>query len=101
MKPISIANLSVWGYIGCFILFNLPYVGTPALIICALFAKNPSLKSFARALLILSLIGIVLIVVIGLLGFINFGDIFEEFYFEFSGDQGTALVNNARYFLGV
>ena len=71
MKPISTNNLSAWGYVGLFILFSLPYVGNLALIICAFFVKDHAVKSFARALLILSLISIVFLVVAALLGIVN------------------------------
>ncbi len=101
MKPIATNTLSAFGYIGLIILFNLPYVGLPALLICALFIQNQSVRSFARAIIIIELVCTLIIVVIALLGFISFSDILEDFYFNFSGDEGTALLSNIRYYLGV
>ena len=40
MKPIATNNLSFWGVIGYLILFNLPYIGTPANLIVAIFSKD-------------------------------------------------------------
>ena len=103
MKPVTTNSLSAWGYIGLLILFNLPYIGTPAMIICALFAPNHSVKSFARALIILELIAVLVLVallVVGVtLGEVNLEDIFEELRFDFQGDEGSAFVNSARYYL--
>lgn len=100
MKPIATNTISAFGYIGLIILFNLPYVGLPALLICALFIQNHSVRSFARAIIIIELVCTLILVVIALLGFISFSDILEDFYFDFSGDEGTALLNNIRYYLG-
>lgn len=101
MKPITFSSLSAWGYIGLFILFNLPYVGTPALIICALFSRNYAVKNFARALLILTVLSLVFLLVLGFLGFYSFSDILEDFYFDFSGDEGTVFINTVRYYIGI
>ena len=90
MKPIATNALSVFGYIGLIILFNLPYVGLPALLICALFIQNQSVRSFARAIIIIEVVCTLLLVVVALL----------DFYFDFSGDEGTAFLNNIRYYLG-
>ena len=105
MKPVTTNNLSAWGFVGLFILFSMPYIGTPALILCALFARDHSAKSFARAIILFEVIVIVLFFVLvfalALLGDINLGEIFEDFNFDFSGDEGTAFINNVRYYLGV
>ncbi len=101
MKPIVTNTLSALGYIGLIILFNLPYVGFPALLICALFVKNQSVRSFARAIIIIEVVCTLLLVVVALLGFISLSDIFGDFFFDFSGDEGTAFLNNIRYYLGV
>ncbi len=81
MKPLGHNNLSAWGYIGLFILFSLPYIGTPALLICAIFVKDSSVKNFARALLILAVIGWMIILVIGFSGIIQV----EDFNFPVNG----------------
>ncbi len=100
MKPISTNNLSAWGYVGLFILFSLPYVGTPALLICALFVKDHAVKSFARALLILSLISLVFVIVVALLGVINLEDFLEDFYFNFGGEGDVEVFNGIIGYLG-
>ena len=64
MKPLTHSNLSAFAYVGLFILFMLPYVGTPALIICAFLIPDGPVKKFARAMFWISLI-IVLAAVIG------------------------------------
>lgn len=101
MKPITTNSLSAWGYIGLILLFNLPYIGFPALIICAFFIKNHAVRSFARAMIILELIICVLAFVVILIGFGNLGDFLEDYYFNFSGDEGSAFISNIRYYLGV
>ncbi len=90
MKPVLTNNLNTWGYVGLFILFCMPYVGTPALIICALFVRDHAVKSFARAILLLSLLSVVFLVVIALLGLINLGD------FNFDVDGGVQVFDYLR-----
>ena len=100
MKPVTTNSLSAWGYIGLLILFNLPYIGTPAMIICALFVPNHSVKSFARAILIIELIAIALLVGLALLGLFNLSDILEQFMVDFPGDEGVAILTGARSYIG-
>ena len=66
MKPLTHGNLSAFAYIGLFILFMLPYVGTPALIICAFLIPAGPVKSFARAMFWISVIIIVAAVIGGI-----------------------------------
>lgn len=84
MKPISTNNLSAWGFIGLFILFSMPYIGVPALIIFAIFGHGAA-KSFARALIILEIIGYVALFVLMFVLEINL-----EPYFSF--DEGGVEV---------
>ena len=93
MKPLGHNNLSAWGYIGLFILFSLPYIGTPALIICAIFARDPAVKSFSRALIILALIGVALVAA-------SFILLFTLGNFDFSFDDGVQALGNLRGYLG-
>ena len=93
MKPITTNNINALGYIGLLILFNLPYIGFPALLICALFVQNRSVRSFARAIIIIEVVFYAALIIIALLGFISLGDIFGDFYFDFSGDEGVALIS--------
>ena len=93
MKPVATNSLSAWGYIGLLILFSLPYVGTPALIIFAIFGQGAA-KSFARAILILSLGIIALAVVLVIAGLVSLGDL------GIFVDGGTELFNNIRAYIG-
>ena len=68
MKPISTNNMSALGYVGLFLLFCMPYIGTPALILFAIFGRGEA-RSFARAIIILYIVLIALAVAIILLGF--------------------------------
>ena len=88
MKPISTNNMSAWGYIGLMILFSMPYVGTPALILFAIFGQGEA-KSFARAYVIIAVISIVIIAVALVLGVISPSDFSE--YLE--GDSLEVLRN--------
>lgn len=73
MKPNATNNLSAWGYVGLFILFSMPYIGTPACILFAIFGQGDA-RSFARALLIIAVIiyvlafGVILLAFSGLFG---------------------------------
>ena len=55
MKPLGNGNFGFFGFIGYLILFNLPYVGTPANIIVAIFAKDRGTKIFSRVYLFVSI----------------------------------------------
>ena len=94
MKPLSLNNLSAWGYIGLFVLFCLPYVGTPALLICAIFVRNSEVRNFARAILILTLISWVALIVLALFGVVNLLD-FSDIY----NDNGVEVFNQLRAYL--
>ncbi len=93
MKPIGTNNLSALGYIGLFILFCMPYIGTPALILFAIFGRGAA-KNFARAILLISVLSVVFLVVLMVIGLINLGD------FNFSTDNGIELFNNIRAYIG-
>ena len=95
MKPLSTNSISAWGYVGLFLLFCLPYVGTPALIICALFVPNQEVKNFSRAILLLTLLGIVAIFVLIMLGLFNL----DGFDFDIQG--GFESLNGIRYYIGL
>ena len=68
MKPVSTNNMSALGYVGLFLLFCMPYIGTPALILFAIFGRGEA-RSFARAIIILYIALIALAVAAILLGF--------------------------------
>ena len=59
MKPVTTNSLSALGYVGLFLLFSMPYVGTPALILFAIFGHGEA-KSFARALILIYVIFVAL-----------------------------------------
>ena len=67
MKPVSINNLSAFGYIGLLILFNIPGIGFPAMVILSIIGEG-EVKSFSRACLIIIIAGFAL-----LYAFILFG----------------------------
>lgn len=71
MKPNSTNNLSFLGWLGLIILFNLPYIGTPATILFAIFGKG-SARTLARVFLLITVIIVGLSLALSLLGFINF-----------------------------
>ena len=80
MKPLMHNQISTLGYIGLFILFALPYVGTPALIICAFLIPDGPVKSFARAIFWFTIIAVVvLVVLVFALVMINGGSLDYEF----------------------
>ena len=93
MKPIGTNNLSALGYIGLFILFCMPYIGTPALILFAIFGRGEA-RNFARAILLITVIMALLVVVLTILGLFNLGD------FNFSVDNGFEMYNNLRTLIG-
>ncbi|MBO7196035.1 MAG: hypothetical protein J6V80_01745 [Clostridia bacterium] len=93
MKPIGTNNLSAWGYVGLLILFCMPYIGTPAIILFALFG-NGAARNFARAILLLAVLSVVLVVALLVIGFVNLGD------FNFSIDDGVQVFNSIRMMIG-
>ena len=65
--PAELTPISMWGYFGYSILFNIPVVGFIFLIIFAIGAKNVNKKNFARSyfcgiILALIIIGIVALI---------------------------------------
>ena len=100
MKPNSTNNMSALGFVGLFILFSLPYIGTPALILFAIFGQGPA-RSFARAILILSIIGYVILFGLLLVGFGGLEEILPEFVPDLLPDQGDLdLFRNIPGLLG-
>lgn len=65
--PRSLRPLSVLDYVGYLILFSLPIVGFIMVIFYSIKAKNENLKNFARALLLLGVITVVLYIIVLLL----------------------------------
>lgn len=100
MKPNSTNNMSAWGFVGLFILFSLPYIGTPALILFAIFGQG-SARSFARALLIISIIGYIIIFGMLLVGLGGLEEILPELVPDLLPDQGDLdLFRNIPGLLG-
>ena len=93
MKPIGTNNLSALGYIGLFILFCMPYIGTPALLIFAIFGRGAA-KNFARAILLATVLMVLLVVVLAVIGMVNLGD------FNFSINDGVEAYNNLKTLIG-
>lgn len=65
MKPLTTANASVFATIALFILFNLPYVGVPALLICLLFFGSTHAGKVAKVVLVIYLLFALAIFVLG------------------------------------
>lgn len=99
MKPNTTSSLSALGYVGLLILFNLPYVGFPAIILFSIFAKDRGVRGLARAFLIIELAVIAILAVLCVIGLMNFGEIFGDYYFVFS-EGGVEAFNNIGYLLG-
>ena len=85
MKPIATNNLSFWGVIGYLILFNLPYIGTPANLIVAIFSKDRSTKIFSW---VYFFIGIIITVVTTILG-VGIYSLFGLDQFGFPASDGV------------
>ena len=62
-KPIS-----PWGYVGYEILYAIPIVGLILAIVFSITSKNKNVKNFAKAQLIMIVIGIVLLFILVILG---------------------------------
>ena len=100
MKPIGTNNLSAWGYIGLLILFSMPYIGTPACILFAIFGQGAA-KSFARALLIISVIFYALALALIFIGFGGLNEILPDLVPELIPDNSDVeLFRNIPGLLG-
>ena len=87
MKPLNTANSSFWSTIALLILFNLPYVGTPALIICLLFCSSTHAGKVDRIFLIVCLIlGVILGVLSVILGF-SIDSLFPGYEFPLTQEE--------------
>ena len=93
MKPIGTNNLSVLGYVGLFILFSMPYIGTPALILFAIFGTG-SARNFARALLLITVLAIALLVILIIVGLLSLSDL------NYFVDGGVQVFNGIRALAG-
>ena len=70
MKPITAVNASFWATIAFLILFNLPYIGTPALLISLIFFGSTHAGKVAKIFLLVCLLfGVVLGILSVVLGF--------------------------------
>ncbi|MBE6531918.1 MAG: hypothetical protein E7676_00225 [Ruminococcaceae bacterium] len=77
MKPTTSNNISFLGGLGLIVLFCLPYIGDLALIICAFFIPEGSVKKFARGFLIFCVVVIIIDVI---LTFVTGGSFNFEYY---------------------
>ena len=59
--PAEYTPISMWGYFGYTILFNIPIIGWICIIIFALTAQNLNLRNFARSQFCVFIIWLVLI----------------------------------------
>ena len=97
MKPILTNNISAWGYVGLFILFSIPVIGTLAMIICAVFMRNSEVGAFARGMIIFTLIYYLLAVVLDI---IVINGIIDLSQLGFYTDSGVEVFNNVRGYIG-
>lgn len=72
MKPLGHNNASVFAYIALIILLFVPVIGDIAILLCAIFAKDSGVKNFARAILILAIIGYAIMYLSGMFNFDSF-----------------------------
>ena len=87
MKPVATNNLSVLGLIGLILLFSIPDVGLIAMILFAIFARGVA-RTLARAFLILTIIGVIILAALA---------VYVEFNFPFD-DGGVEVF---RYISGL
>ncbi len=64
MIPPEYTPISMWGYFGYQLLFNIPVVGIILLIIFSISAKNVNLKNFARSYFCVTIIMLILLAVL-------------------------------------
>lgn len=83
------AYMSIWGYVGMMILFSLPVIGFILAIIWACASKNINRRNYARAVLVLLAITIILSVVISVVGFLLLYDDIMELYHSFQQNGYT------------
>lgn len=62
--PEEYKPISMWGYFGYELLFNIPIVGFILLIVFAITAKNKNLKNFARSYFCFLIIAIIVVLII-------------------------------------
>lgn len=91
MKPLGHNNSSVFAYIGLIILLFVPIIGDIAILLCAIFARDSGIKNFARAILVLAILGYVIMFVSGDLPFDSF-----EFFPE---NEPVEAFRNIKSFL--
>jgi amino acid transporter len=84
MKPNTSNSLSAIGYIGLLILFNLPYVGFPAIVLFSIFAKDKGARTVAHVFLVLQLAAIAVMFILSLAGIFSFDDAIKDYFFSFS-----------------
>ena len=65
MKPLTTANASVFATIVLLILFNLPYVGIPAALICLIFFGSTHAGKIAKIIIVINIIFAIAIFVLG------------------------------------
>lgn len=88
------ASMNIWSYVGMMILFSLPIIGFILAIIWACDSNHINRRNYARALLVLIAITIILSVVITVVGFlllyddiINFFDSFQQYGYTIPFDK--------------
>ncbi len=93
----DIKSVGVFSYILLLFLFMIPILGGIAAIIIAISSKNASIKNFAKAFILYSLLTIVVMLLIGVLIFFKGKDLISGF----TSGQSTLNVNDIIPGLGV
>ncbi len=95
MKPVTYNNLSFLGAIGLLVLFNLPYVGGIAFIVCLLFVKDKGVKRLALGYLIASFLFGVVLGILMVFGGVTPND------FDFMPGDGIEVFRNLKEYFGI
>lgn len=83
------ATVGTWSFVGLMIVFFLPFIGFILAIVWSFDSTNITRRNFARAVLFLKIIAIILSVVIFVLGFMMLYDAISEFINTFRNNGFT------------
>ncbi|MHB1154964.1 MAG: zinc ribbon domain-containing protein [Eubacteriales bacterium] len=88
------AYMSTWSYVGMMILFSLPIIGFILAIIWACDSNKINRRNYARAVLVIIAITIILSIVITVVGFVLLSDVIKELIDSFQQNGYTIPFNN-------
>ena len=95
MKNLTNCSVSPLGYIALTVLFFLPYVGTPALLICAIFVRNEGVRNYARAWIIAYIIFVLLVAALVIVLSVANPDLYTDLFgeYEIFPEEGLEAFN--------